>query len=258
MQDEVSKILAQRAAVAGPNRSFILVSLALHAAVAALFLVNPRNSQTVETPRVVNIRLSPAGTRGASLPRTSKRSARPAPRRPVPVEEAPKPPEVATKAVAKKIDPARTAEKSVFGKAPEPATKTGANSARPAGTSPVTSTAPAAEGGTGEDRFAMPGVGAAGVTGLEGGNFPYTVYIDRMTTRIGSNWFRPQVPGELVTRVYFVIERDGKLRDVRIEQSSGNRTFDRAAYRAVLESSPLPPLPMQYSGSFLGVHLTFH
>ena len=55
----------------------------------------------------------------------------------------------------------------------------------------------------------------------------------------------------------FVIDRDGALRDAAIESESGNGTFDRAALRAVMESSPLPPLPFGYAGTSLNVHLTF-
>jgi TonB family protein len=57
--------------------------------------------------------------------------------------------------------------------------------------------------------------------------------------------------------VYFAIDRDGTIRDAKIETPSGDGTFDRAALRAVLESSPLPPLPFGYAGTYLGVHLTF-
>ena len=85
---------------------------------------------------------------------------------------------------------------------------------------------------------------------------PYTLYIDRMTTMIGQRWFRPQ-SGNVTTVVYFVIDRDGTIRDSKTEVSSGNSTFDRGALRAVLETSPLPPLPFGYAGSYLGVHLTF-
>jgi len=100
-------------------------------------------------------------------------------------------------------------------------------------------------------------VGATGVTGLEGGDFPYTVYIDRMRTLIGSRWLRPQATSGEAATVYFVIDRDGTSRDAKLETQSGNGTFDRAALRAVLESSPLPPLPFGYSGTYLGVHLNF-
>jgi len=94
-------------------------------------------------------------------------------------------------------------------------------------------------------------------TALEGGDFPYTIYIDRMTTLIGQHWLRPQVTGGTVATVSFVIDRDGTIRDAKNEISSGNGTFDRAALRAVLEASPLPPLPFGYSGTYLGVHLNF-
>jgi len=57
--------------------------------------------------------------------------------------------------------------------------------------------------------------------------------------------------------VYFAIDRDGSIRDARVESASGNGLYDRAALRAILESSPLPPLPFGYNGTYLGVHLKF-
>ena len=99
-------------------------------------------------------------------------------------------------------------------------------------------------------------IGSAGVTGIEG-DFPYTIYIDRMKTLIGQRWLRPQAGTGITATVSFVIDRDGTIRDAKNEIPSGNGTFDRAALRAVLEASPLPPLPFGYNGTFLGVHLTF-
>jgi TonB family protein len=99
-------------------------------------------------------------------------------------------------------------------------------------------------------------VGSTGVTGIEG-DFPYTIYIDRMKTLIGQRWLRPQAGNGITTTVSFTIDRDGAIRDARNETASGNGTFDRAALRAVLEASPLPPLPFGYNGTYLGVHLTF-
>ncbi|HEX3577030.1 MAG TPA: energy transducer TonB, partial [Thermoanaerobaculia bacterium] len=99
-------------------------------------------------------------------------------------------------------------------------------------------------------------IGSAGVTGIEG-DFPYTIYIDRMKTLIGLRWTRPHDISGVTTTVSFTIERDGTIRDAKSEILSGNGTFDRAALRAVLEASPLPPLPFGYNGTFLGVHLTF-
>jgi protein TonB len=98
--------------------------------------------------------------------------------------------------------------------------------------------------------------GTSGVTGIEGGDFPYTIYLDRMKSLIGTHWFRPQGATATAT-IHFTINRDGTIRDVMLETPSGEGTFDRAAQRAVMESSPLPPLPFAFSGNSLGVHLTF-
>lgn len=95
------------------------------------------------------------------------------------------------------------------------------------------------------------------MTGIEGGDFPYALYLQGMHRKIGGNWFRPQVSGGAATVVYFRILRDGTITDARIESSSGNGTFDRAALSAVRSSSPLNTLPFAYSGNYLGVYLTF-
>ncbi len=124
---------------------------------------------------------------------------------------------------------------------------------KPAPPAPATSTAPAGPGTT----TAEVPVGGSGVTGLEGGDFPYTLYITGMQRRIGTNWIRPAVADGAMTVVYFRIQRDGTITDAKIEQPSGNGTFDRAALSAVRSSSPLNPLPFGYAGNYLGVHLTF-
>ena len=100
-------------------------------------------------------------------------------------------------------------------------------------------------------------IGGSGVTGLEGGDFPYTLYITGMQRRIGTNWIRPPGVTNLTTVIYFRINRDGTITDAKIEQPSGNGTFDRAALSAVRSSTPLNPLPFGYAGNYLGVHLTF-
>jgi TonB family protein len=157
-------------------------------------------------------------------------------------------PAVETKPAAPPKPEKNTVPLSPFGKSP----KKGAEHAAPSVAAPVP--APLAPGITAGS--AVP-IGGAGVTALEGGDFPYTLYIDRMKTLIGSHWFRPQIGAGPTTTVRFVIDRDGTIRDARVETESGNGTFDRAALRSVLEASPLPPLPFGYSGTYLGVHLTF-
>jgi len=51
------------------------------------------------------------------------------------------------------------------------------------------------------------------------------------------------------TVVKFAVMRDGRLANVKIEQSSGDVALDRAAYGALIYSSPLAELPASFTGS---------
>ncbi|HUF18554.1 MAG TPA: TonB family protein [Thermoanaerobaculia bacterium] len=260
MQDRVAEVLLERESLGQLNPAGLLISITFHALVFFFLIFSPhRTATTIERPRVITMRLAgpqqaaqPAGADRRTPAAVSPPAARPL-ATPAPVIAPPEPP--AAKPV--RTDPARTGAQSVFGTAGKPApARTSTPSPAPPASGGAPGTSPPSSPGSGT--FEMPGVGSAGVTGIEGGDFPYDVYIDRMTTRIGGNWFRPGGAGEMITRVHFIIERDGRIRDAKIDAASGNRTFDRAALRAVIESSPLPPLPGQYSGRYLGVYLTFH
>jgi TonB family protein len=106
------------------------------------------------------------------------------------------------------------------------------------------------------------GPGGAGF-GPGGGlaNFPYTYYLNIITDRVSSNWFSslvdPGVSGSFQTIVYFRIEKNGQITDVKIEQSSGATPLDLSAVRAVKASAPFPPLPREYEEAYLGIHLIF-
>jgi len=60
-------------------------------------------------------------------------------------------------------------------------------------------------------------------------------------------------------RVYvtFDILRDGTINGVQVTQSSGIPEVDRSAVRAVVASSPVNPLPPDYSGGSLAVKFYF-
>ena len=200
----------------------IVVSVIGHAALSGVGVWTALHTKRTQTPSVMNIRF-------AKLPAV------------VSVAPAPKPETITPATTATELaPPPKPKEKPVaaspFGKSAKKATAAPAVAPAPA---------PVAEEPVQSDVV------------LEGGDFPYTLYIDRMKTLLGSRWFRPQVGAGTTAIVYFVIDRDGTLRDAAIEKPSGNGAFDRGALRAVLESSPLPPLPFGYSGTYLGVHLTF-
>jgi TonB family protein len=111
-------------------------------------------------------------------------------------------------------------------------------------------------GGSGGPVGAGGNVGVSGAT-LDNADFKYSYYIERMLVAIGMNWFKPAQAGDVSPVIHFRIEKDGAISDASVERSSGLPFVDRAALRAVISSSPLPPLPSEYGGSQLGVHLKF-
>lgn len=252
MDDLVADVLVARRKLAGSEVTGIFGSILLHlllfsAAVAAAH----RHPQAMATPFIA-IKFAPMPD--AAALQSPKRVKAPSPAPPAPKIEQPKieQPIVETpKPLPAKSVSSKTVPISPFGKS----TKKGEEKQ---GLVPAVAPSPVSGTAALAPPKAVPAVGSAGVTGLEGGDFPYTIYIERMRTLIAGKWFRPQASAESLTSVYFIIDRDGAIRDAKIEASSGEGTFDRAALRAVLEASPLPPLPFGYTGSYLGVHLTFH
>ena len=254
MQDAVADVLAQRSRIGrGGARRGLAASLVLHALMLTAVFLGARQTIPRPTPNVLNIKSAPI----AALQPTPIQST------PAPVKAAPAPPPPPV--VVEQPPPAKKEafapkQESLFGKSnrevepPAPTPPAPATKAPP----PAAVTPPPASGTGDASGFATPGVGTAGVTGLEGGDFPYTIYVNQMVSKIGSNWLRPQAGGEPLAEVYFVINRDGTISDAKVSTASGNSAFDRAALRAVLSSSPLPPLPFGYRGTWLGVRLTFH
>lgn len=105
------------------------------------------------------------------------------------------------------------------------------------------------------------GVGTGDGTGIavDGANFPFSYFLMAIERRVSDNWFSAVSEGAtgLTCVVYFRLNRDGSASDVRLEKSSGNAYFDRAAMRAVKSATPFPPLPKAFTEAFLGIHFTF-
>ena len=235
MDDAVGEVLAQRRALDRGAGAGVALSLLLHGSITAAAVWGAlRHAPETNVP-VIDIQFAklpapaPVVAPPAPVPDGGLKPA--APLKPPPVVEPVKP---AAKPAPPKSVPLSPYGKSTKPGAESPATPLPRNSATPTQDIPV--------GGTGA---------------LVEGDFPYTIYIDRMRTLVGQHWYRPATAAGISSTVSFVIDRDGAIRDVMAEAESGNSAFDLAARRAVLESSPLPPLPFGYSGSFLRVHLTF-
>jgi protein TonB len=243
MRDRVGDLLAERARIGGGAGGGIALSVLLHGSIAAAVVYAAMHASAPQEVSALNIRFAPVAASPPPLtapPAPAPQPAAPTLKIPEPVAEAPKP--------VAKPEP-KTVPLSSFGQS----TKKGSEKP-PAPVPHAALPTPAPANGI-AGSIDIP-VGAAGVTALDA-DFPYTIYIERMKSLIGQRWLRPQVGGGTVATVAFTIDRDGTIRDAKNEISSGNGTFDRAALRAVLEASPLPPLPFAYNGTYLGVHLTF-
>jgi periplasmic protein TonB len=249
MRDGVADVLAQRAKLDRGAAPGLVISIVLHAGLAAAVAYAALHAKPPQPVGLVNITF--AQMPAASTPAAAKPAPKPKPAAPAaPKVEEPKASITEPKpAVEQKpaVPEKNTVPLSPFGQS----TKKGSERPETAKPAPAAPAAPAVPGTTTD----VP-VGGSGVTGLEGGDFPYTIYIQSMHRRIGSNWFRAGGSGTPAV-VYFRILRDGTITDIRIETSSGNPTFDRAALSAVRSSNPLNPLPFGYDGTYLGVHLTF-
>jgi protein TonB len=246
VDDRVGDLLAERARLGGGSALGIAVSILLHGSIAAAVIYAAMHATAPQEMSTLSIRFAPmpaVASRESGVAAPKPDTPHPKPEKltiPEPAAEPPKP--------VVKSEP-KTVPLSSFGKSTKKGSET-PPAPHPQPPTPQTAAKPGVVGGVD-----IP-VGGSGVTGIEG-DFPYTIYIDRMKTLIGQRWLRPQAGNGVTATVSFVIDRDGTIRDAKNEIPSGNGTFDRAALRAVLEASPLPPLPFGYNGTYLGVHLTF-
>lgn len=103
--------------------------------------------------------------------------------------------------------------------------------------------------------------GLSGAVSVDGPPFEFSYYLQLIRSRVGQAWAPPAglvSTGQPIRAVVrFRITRDGAIRGLALETASGVEFFDRSAMRAVQLSDPMPPLPIGYSGSDLGVHFGF-
>jgi protein TonB len=112
-----------------------------------------------------------------------------------------------------------------------------------------------------------PGGGSPGlaVSGQGGGDFAsrYGWYIESVKRAINQNWLQNTIDPAIraahraKTTVSFTINRDGSIKNIRVSESSGNRSMDDSAQRALLSVDKLPRLPSDYSGTYVDVIFDF-
>jgi TonB family protein len=110
------------------------------------------------------------------------------------------------------------------------------------------------------DGNGLGGPGGPGQGG-PGAYFPHAYYIDLLRSRISSSWYNslvaPGLKGKFVTSVYFLVRRNGEISDLRVERPSGVISLDLSARRAIENAAPFAPLPADFSSQYLVVHFEF-
>jgi TonB family protein len=100
-------------------------------------------------------------------------------------------------------------------------------------------------------------------SGPGGGDFSgrFPSYVDAVRNRISSNWLQstvdPTVRWAPRASFSFQVLRDGTVTNIQMTQSSGNSSVDTSARRAILSSTPMSPLPSNYSGNSVTVEFWF-
>ena len=87
------------------------------------------------------------------------------------------------------------------------------------------------------------------------------IYQAEIAYQVQKNWaFSEQLAGgrtDIEAALGIKIMPDGEIADIWFDQRSGNRHLDESAYRAIVKSNPLPPLPQGLFGSNYTVGLRF-
>jgi len=87
------------------------------------------------------------------------------------------------------------------------------------------------------------------------------IYQAEIQYQIQKNWaLSQQLAGDSIDlEVVLAIKilRNGEIEDIWFDKKSGNSYLDDSAYKAIVKSNPLPPLPKEYIGSFYKIGLIF-
>jgi TonB family protein len=92
---------------------------------------------------------------------------------------------------------------------------------------------------------AEPGSAALGELRFDAKDIDFSAWTEHFKAAVVSHWDRASASGRGTAEFEFVVERDGSMSAIRLLQSSGTTSLDRAAANA-LERSRFLPLPEGY------------
>jgi TonB family protein len=147
-----------------------------------------------------------------------------------------------------KREPARPPPPTAVAPRPEPAT-----AAPPTAAPGPPAPAATAKAGPGAGAGQASGIEVAG-TGSGAGGSALSYYLTLLDRKIVDNWIA-SVGSSVVVR--FRVMRSGQVRDIEVEQTSGNAGVDASALRAIRLSLPFPPFPNLLTEASLDLRYTF-
>ena len=232
-----------RPVVRGGSAAGVVGTLAVHGAAVAFVFVAARPPKPMPPVYAVELVAAPAPVNAPAAPVAT---APPAPTPEPAVSRTPAKPThaPAVKAPAPKPEPVRTPPKAVT-----PPPVPGAQTARTTKTAAV-APAPGETPNNGTDPVTVKTPGLA---------FAYPEYLRNIVAQIYRRWDRPR-GGTLRAEVFFLILRDGSVRDIRFLTPSGDFTFDLNAQGAIEDAAnnhAFGPLPDGYPQDVLPVSFYF-
>jgi len=214
----------------------VVLSAVLHAVIIALIMFFPVTEHKTRTVDLIAVTLEskpgPMGGGGKS-------------------PEVVEPPKKEVKETPPEKDSVKVADKKLTEKPVKTPPKKEPDPAREIPKAPV---------GPGQGPTGGPKDAVQGPIAIDGsGDFKFTWYVAAIQKKVEKNWSPPALwaNAKPKTVVFFHIDRNGRVVDVEVEESSGVDLYDQKALLAIKKASPLPPLPEEYDAERLGVHYTF-
>jgi len=90
----------------------------------------------------------------------------------------------------------------------------------------------------------------------------FAPYLQRILQDVRENWYHlipesaSMKKGKLA--IEFAITKDGQVAGMKLVASSGDVALDRPAWGSITNSNPFPPLPSDFTGSYLALRFRFY
>ena len=86
-------------------------------------------------------------------------------------------------------------------------------------------------------------------------------YVAKILQDVRKNWYRLIKESDRMKKgklaIEFAITKDGKVAEIKLIDSSGDVSLDRAAWGSITASNPFSPLPSEFGGQYLALRFGF-